>query len=169
MIERQPILYQRTEDIAHGIWWLNTQKEYIKKLRITKDIAAVPFYFLLIKEIIFSHRYRKRYNEQEGIDPDGVEDLNFQLIDDIFNRIIPKLGIELSINQTIADKIREFIKNKKRFTVSELSEELGIEPTHIHLFLNSPVNGIQENFDICKMKVKGKKGPDINVYIRKGI
>ena len=122
MIERQPVLFQRVEDVDYGIWWINSQKNYIKKIRI-KDPGAMPFYFFLVKEIVLSSRQRRRFKEQERYDPDGLEEMNFQLIDEVFNKIVERLGIELAIDTNMSKKIREIIRNKEKFTVSELSEE----------------------------------------------
>ncbi len=165
MIERQPVLHQRVEDVDHGIWWINSQKNYIRKIKI-KDPGSMPFYFFLVKEVVLSHRTRRRFKEQERYEPDGLEDLNFQLIDEIFNKIVQRLGIELSLDQTIAGKIRETIKLKDRFTVPELSEELSVDPMYITLFVNSPSNGVLDNFKVVKKSKKGK-GNRMNVYIRK--
>jgi len=163
MIERQPILFQRVEDVDYGIWWINSQKNYIKKIKI-RDPGAMPFYFFLVKEIVFSHRTRRRFKEQEGYDADGLEELNFGLIDEIFNKIVSRLGIELSLDQTTNEKIREKIRFKERFTISELSEELMIDPGTIHIFINNPANAVLDNFRIRK---KSKKGRKINVYVKK--
>ncbi|MBU3913788.1 MAG: hypothetical protein KKE50_06880, partial [Nanoarchaeota archaeon] len=116
MIERQPVLFQRVEDIDHGIWWINTQKRYIKKMSITDNPRAIPFYFFLVKDIIFSQRMRRLHKDMEQFDPEGIESLNFELINDIFNKVVERLGIELSFNQNITDKIREKIKSKEKFT-----------------------------------------------------
>jgi len=165
MIERQPILFQRAEDVDHGIWWINSQKSYIKKIRI-KDPGAMPFYFFLVKEIILSHRTRRRFKEQERYDPDGLEELNFDLIDEIFNKVVDRLGIELSADQNTTEKIREVIKNKKRFTISEISEETGADIVAVHNFISNPSNHIHENYKIKKEKNNGK-GKTINVYVKK--
>lgn len=165
MIERQPVLFQRTSDVNYGIWWINSQKRYIKKIKI-RDPGAIPFYFFLVKEIILSHRFRKRFREQERYDPDGLEEINFDLIDEIFNRTVEKLGIELSLDQNSAEKIREAIKSKKKFSVVGLSEELGIDSMCIHMFINNPANNVLDNFDLKKEKVE-KGRPPINVYTRK--
>lgn len=165
MIERQPVLFQRVEDVDYGIWWINSQKNYIKKIKI-KDPGAMPFYFFLVKEIVLSSRQRRRFKEQERYDPDGLEEMNFQLIDEIFNKIVERLGIELSIDTNMNEKIREKIRNKDKFIVSDLSEELMIDPVYIHVFINNPSNGVLENFKVIKEYSNGK-GPKINIYIRK--
>ncbi len=165
MIERQPILHQRTEDVDYGIWWINSQKDYIKKVKI-KDPGAMPFYFFLVKEIVLSHRTRRKFKEQERYDPDGLEELNFSLIDEIFSKTIEKLGIEISADQTLAEKIRKSIRSKERFTISEISEELNIDPITIHTFISNPSNGVLENYKISKEK-NNTSGPPINVYIKK--
>ena len=163
MIERQPILFQRVEDVDYGIWWINSQKNYIKKIKI-RDPGAAPFYFFLVKETVFSHRARRRFRERESYDPDGLEELNFQLIDDIFSKVVGRLGIDLSADKTDADRLRELIKQKGKFTISELSEESGIDPIRIHVFINEPSNGVLANFKVVKQKAKGFP---INVYIKK--
>lgn len=165
MIERQPILHQIVEDVDHGIWWINSQKNYIRKIKI-KDPGSMPFYFFLVKEVVLSHRTRKRFKEQERYEPDGLEDLNFQLIDEIFNKIVQRLGIELSLDQTVAGKIRDAIKLKDKFTVSELSEELKVNPMYITVFINNPANGVLNNFNIIKKKIKGRGGK-VNIYTKK--
>ncbi|MDE2217317.1 MAG: hypothetical protein KGJ87_09195, partial [Planctomycetota bacterium] len=135
MIERQDVLYQRPEDVTHGIWWINTQKSYTKKLKKIDEPATLPFYSFLVKEIVFSQRARKRFDEQMQFDPDGLEELNYGLIDQIFNRIIPKLGYELVLGQSISDKIYLGIKGQKQFTIPELAEKLEINPSYIHMYL----------------------------------
>jgi len=165
MIERQPVLFQRAEDVDHGIWWINSQKNYIKKIRI-RDPGAMPFYFFLVKEIVLSHRVRRRFKEQERYDPDGLEELNFDLIDEIFNKVVDRLGIELSADQNMAKRIREAIKNRRRFTISEIAEETGVDIVAIHAFISNPSNHIHENYKIKKEKIKGN-GRTINVYVKK--
>lgn len=165
MIEREPVLHQRVEDVDYGIWWINSQKSYIKKVKIT-DPGAMPFYFFLVKEIVLFHRTRIKFKEGERYDPDGLEELNLTLIDEIFSKIVERLGIELSLDYTMAEKIREAIRTKKRFTISEISKELIIEPTVIHIFINNPSNGILENFNLEKKNIEGK-GPKVNIYTRK--
>lgn len=61
----------------------------------------------------------------------------------------------------------EAIKNRDRFTVPELSEELKIDPVYIHVFLNSQ-NFVTNNFKMKKIRSKGNAGQQINLYIRKG-
>ena len=165
MLGREPILHQRIVDVDHGIWWINSQKNYVKKIKI-RDPGAMPFYFFLVKEIVLSHRMRRRFKESERYDPDGLEELNFQLIDEIFNKIVQRLGIELSVDQTTAEKIREAIKTKDRFTVPELSRDLVVDPLYITAFVNNPSNGVLENFKVVKRKTEGK-GNKTNFYIRK--
>ncbi len=163
MIERQPVLYQRAEDVKYGIWWINSQKEYVRKLKI-RDPASMPFFFFLTKEIIFTHRCRVRFKEQEHFDPDGLEELSFDLIDQIFNRIVPKLGYTLGeINVT--ERILTAIKNRQQFTVPELSQELKIDPVAIHVFLNTH-NFVKDNFQIKKIN-EGGRGKLTNLYIRR--
>ncbi len=164
MIERQPILYQRSEDVAHGIWWINSQKNYIKKIKIG-DPGAKQFYFFLVKEIILSHRIRRRFKEQERYDPDGLEELNFQLIDEIFNKVVQRLGIDLSMDQTTAARLRDAIKTKDKFTVSELSNELQIDPVYITCFINDTSNGVLENFKVDKNVMINRRS--MNLYTRK--
>lgn len=165
MIERQPVLFQRVEDVDYGVWWINSQKGYIKKIKI-KDPGAMQFYFFLVKEIVLSSRTRRRFKEQERYDPDGLEEMNFQLIDEIFSKIVERLSVELSVDANMNDKIREKIKSKNKFTISELSEDLMIDPVYIHVFINNPSNGVLENFKVIKRKVNGK-GNKQNVYIKK--
>lgn len=61
----------------------------------------------------------------------------------------------------------EAIKNRDRFTVPELSEELKIDPVYIHVFLNNQ-NFVTNNFKMKKIRSKGNAGQQINLYIRKG-
>lgn len=164
MIDRQPVLDQRTDDVKYGIWWVNSQKEYVRKLKIG-DPASLPFFFFLTKEIIFTHRCRVRYKKQEHFDPDGLEELNFDLINEIFNRVIPKLGYDLE-EKNITERIIEVIKSRDRFTVPELSDELNIDPVYIHVILNNN-DFLRDNFHIQKIKSKGETGQTINLYIRK--
>ena len=77
------------------------------------------------------------------------------------------MGIELAIDENVAAKIRESVRDKKRFTAPELSEELGIEMTIIHSFLINPANNISEHFSIKKESLKGHRGGPVNVYIHK--
>ena len=164
MIDRQPVLYQRVEDTKYGIWWVNSQKEYVRKLKIG-DPASLPFFFFLTKEIIFTHRCRVRYKEQEHFDPDGLEELSFNLIDEIFNRVIPKLGYNLEEKNT-SERIIEAIKNRDRFTIPELSEELKIDPVYIHVFFNNN-DFLKDNFHMQKIKSKGGRGKATNLYTSK--
>lgn len=163
MIEREPILYQRPEDIDHGIWWINTQKRYTKKIKIN-DPGAMPFWFFVIKEIVFSHKIRRKFKEQDGYEPDGIETVNFYLIDEIFSKITDRLGIELS-SENNSQLLRQKIQSKDKFTVKELSEELNISENQIHVFLNNPANNVMLYF--TKEKKTSNKGAAINQYIRK--
>ena len=120
----------------------------------------------MIKDILLSNRIRRRFKEQERYDPDGLEETNFNLIDEIFNRTVERLGVILSADERMTDKIRDAIRNKNEFTVSKLSEELLIDPIAIHLFIKNPSNGVLENFRVTKEKVNGK-GNIQNVYTKK--
>jgi len=151
MIERQPILYQRPVDVKYGIWWINSRKKYLKKIKI-RDPGAIPFYFFLVKEVIFSHKLRKRYKDQERYDPDGLEELNFDLIDALFNKVADRLGIELSFDiRSKVEKIRCSIKSKDNFTVPELSKELGIPQTEINSFIYSNRSYFEREFQVKKI------------------
>lgn len=165
MIERQPVLFQRIEDIEYGIWWINTQKPFIRKINI-RDPAAMPFYLFLVKEIVFSHRTRRRFKEQERYDPDGLEEMNFDLIDEIFNKVVGRLGIELSIDESIAERIRNAIKETERFTVAEISEKTGATVAAVHGFILNPTNHILSTYEVKKEKIGGK-GRSVNVYAKK--
>ena len=162
---RYDILHQRVEDIDYGIWWINSQKRYIKKMDI-RDPSAYPFYFFLVKEIVLSHRLRKLQKEQSEIMPDDVERVNFKLIDEIFNKIVGRLGLDLSTNKSNAEKLREAIKGKERFTINEISEQTGIEPAQVHMFVRTDGNHVMENYKVIKEKIKGQKGSPINVYVK---
>lgn len=164
MIEREPVLHQRPQDIPYGIWWINTQKSYIRKMRIG-DPAALAFYPFLTKEIVFSYRARNRYKEQIGFDPDGIEELNFDLIDQIFNRVVPKMGYDLATDKSSAERLLECIKSKQKFTVAELAEELKIDPMYITTLLHQNESVIMENFKVTK--TKNDKGASSNLYVRK--
>lgn len=138
MVERQQILEQRVQDVDHGIWWLNTQKRYIRKLNIEKNPELTRIFILFVtKEIILSHRTRRKFKEQERYDPDGLEELNFDLIDNIFSKVIDRLGIEISPNQNMAEKIRNYLKDKERFTIQEIFEETGVDVAAIHAFISN--------------------------------
>lgn len=164
MIERQPILYQRQEDFAHGIWWINSQKEYVRKLKIDQP-AGRAFFCFLVKEVVLSSRVRQKFQEND-MDPDRFEELDFDLIDKVFNKVISRLSIDIS-DETLTEKMRKVIRSKERFTISELAKETGIEPTYISVFLNDPKNGIKKSFRIDKCENPHGKGPSVNIYIKK--
>lgn len=171
MQERGPILSQRVQDVDYGIWWVNSQKGYVKKIRIKDNNgnlnpAGATFYFFLIKDILLSNRIRRRFKEQEGYYPDGLEEVNFNLIDDIFGRTVERLGVILSTDETIAQKIRDAIKNKEKFTINELSEETLVDPSTLHMFIANPANGVLDNFFVKKDK-SNKDGRKRNIYIKK--
>ena len=165
MIEREPVLHQRPQDVPYGIWWINTQKSYIRKMR-TGDPAALAFYPFLTKEIVFSYRARNRYKEQMGFDPDGIEELNFDLIDQIFNRVVPKMGYDLATDKSNAERLLEIIKTKQKFTIAELAEELKIDSIFVATLLHQNENVIKENFKVTKIK-SDNRGATINLYTRK--
>jgi len=171
MVERQQVLEQRVQDVEYGIWWLNTQKRYIRKLNIEKSPELTRIFILFItKEIILSHRTRRKFKEQERYDPDGLEEMNFDLIDNIFSKVVDRLGIEISSNQNMAETIRNAINNKDKFTVSEISQETGADPLAIHAFISNPGNHVHENYKTEKEKINGQgrgKSGIINVYVRK--
>jgi hypothetical protein len=168
MIERQPILDQRIQDVDHGIWWLNTQKRYVRKLNIEKNPELTRIFVLfLTKEIILSHKSRRRFKEQIRYDPDGLEEMNFDLIDNIFGKVVDRLGIEISVDQKMAERIRNSIKNKNKFTISKISGETGADPGIIHLFIGNPNNHVLENFKVEKKSKLNGRGGSINVYSRK--
>lgn len=165
MIEREPILNQRVQDIPHGIWWINSQKKYIKNLEV-KDSRSWPFYFLLIKEIVYSHRQRKRFKEGEGFEPDGLEQLNFDLIDEVFNRAVEKFKIETFYDESVAEKIRSAIKNKSKFNIPDLAKELEINPMAIHSFIAYSKPYIEERFITKYGKISGHK-TQIKVFVKR--
>lgn len=101
---RWQILHQRPEDVDRGIWWINSQKKYIKDIDI-RSPSAYPFYLFLVKEIILSHRLRKLQKEKSEITPDDIEGENFKLIDEIFNRVARRLGLDLSTNKSNMGKV----------------------------------------------------------------
>lgn len=163
MVERQPILYQRQEDLPYGIWWINSQKEYVRKLKVDQP-AGRAFFCFLVKEIVLSNTYRKE--SQTGIDPDKFEEIDFDLIDKIFNKVVKRLSIEIS-EENINEKIRETIRNKTQFTTYELAEEIGIDAGYISVFLNNEKNNINNSFKIKKVPNPCGKGPAVNMYIKK--
>jgi hypothetical protein len=164
MIERQPVLYQRNEDVQYGIWWINSQKEYVRKLKIEQP-AAKSFFCFLVKEIVLSTTYRKKYQEA-GVDPDGFDELDFGLIDKVFNSVVQRLSIDVS-EENISEKIRDAIRNKESFTAPQLSEELNIDPLYISTFLNTSKEVIKELFEIKKVPNPSGKGPKVNLYEKK--
>ncbi|MGC8621860.1 MAG: hypothetical protein ACP5U0_08115 [Caldisphaera sp.] len=165
MIERQPILYQRPEDVPYGIWWINSQKEYVRKLKVDQP-AGKAFFCFLVKEIVLSNTYRKRYQDTADIDPDSFDELDFDLIDKVFSKVTRRLSIDIT-EENLNERIRESIRNKERFTISELSKELGIESSRISVFVNDPRNGIDNTFTITKGENPSGKGPQVNIYIKK--
>ena len=68
----------------------------------------------------------------------------------------------------MAEKIRSAIKNKDKFTISEISKETGADPLAIHAFIANPGNHVQKNYRVEKEKKEQRqKGGPPNVYIRK--
>ena len=163
LVSRAPILVQRTIDVDHGIWWINTQKDYIRKLHFDDPISK-PILILLIKEIVFSDKLRRRFKQQEEYDPDSLESLNFDLIDIIFSKVIQRLDIQISLEESINDKIRTAIKGKKEFTVQELSKELNVKPLYISNFLSTKSEWISDNFNSKCINENGKK---IKLYVHR--
>lgn len=164
MVEKEPILYQRPIDVSYGIWWINSQKEYVRKLKIEQP-AAKAFYCFLVKEIVLSNTFRKKYQEA-GIDPDRFEELDFDLIDKVFNKVVKRLSIDIS-EENISQKLREAINNKESFTVNQLSEELNINPLNITSVLINSKKEIQSIFDVKKIPNPNGNGPMINLYTKK--
>ena len=171
MVERQEILEQRIQDVPYGIWWLNTEKRYIRALNIEKNPELSKIIILLLtKEAILAHKTDRAFKDQERYDPDSLHTKNMELIDSIFSKTIAHLGIEISSNQNMAETIRNAINNKDKFTVSEISQETGADPLAIHAFISNPGNHVHENYKTEKEKVKGQgrgKSGVINVYVRK--
>lgn len=168
MVERLPVLEQRYQDIPYGIWWLNTQKRYIRKLSIERNPELSKIFILfLTKEAILAHRTDRAFKEQERYDPDSLHTKNMELIDNIFSKVVDKLGIEISPDNNVAEKIRNAIKDKEKFTVAQISEETGADPLSIHAFISQIGNHVQESFNIVKERIEGQKGGPINVYVRK--
>ena len=167
---RWPILHQRVEDIDYGIWWINSQKRYIEKIDV-RDPSAYPFYFFLVKEVVLSHKLRKLQKEQSEIMPDDVERENFKLIDEIFNKIVGRLNLDLSTaKKSNAEVLREATKGKEKFTINEISEQTGIDSAQVHMFLRSEKEYFGENYNVTKEKIhrKGKgKSSIVNVYVKK--
>tara|TARA_Y100000310_G_scaffold268290_1_gene280811 strand:+ start:2113 stop:4059 length:1947 start_codon:yes stop_codon:yes gene_type:complete len=167
MIERQPVLEQRVQDVDYGIWWLNTQKRYIRKLNIEKNPELARIFILFVtKEIVLSHRTRRKFKEQERYDPDGLEELNFDLIDNIFSKVVDRLGIEIAPDTSMAKKIRNSIKEKKMFTIQDIAEETGCDVATLHSFISNSSNHVHDHYKIRKKKLNGK-GKIINIYVRK--
>ncbi len=168
MIERQPVLNQRQQDVPYGYWWINSQKEYLKKMKIEQP-AAKAVYCFLIKEVFLSSTYRKKYQDEpvDHVTPDALDDLDFNLIDRVFNKVVSRLSINIT-EVNISEKLRQAIRNKDRFTVPELSDELNIDQTTINSFIAQNQDDISKMFKI----VKGKNpytniGPQINIYTKK--
>ena len=157
------MLYFIERKIKHFVWLI----VYIEIFLNSLIIRAVPFYFFLIKEIVFSHRIRRRFKESDRYDPDGLESLNFDLIDEIFNSVVERLGIELSAEESHSEKLREAVRTKKEFTIPGLSEETGIDPYSVYAFISNPINSILENFEVKKKQKHSGRGGPMNVYIKK--
>ncbi len=162
MLEKQPVLYQRPEDVSHGYWWINSQKEYLRKMKIEQP-AARAVYCFLIKEVFLSSTFRKTYQE-DGVDPDGFDDMDFGLIDRIFNKVVKRLGIDIS-EENLAEKVRQAIKTRDKFTVPQLSEELGIDPMYITLILENAKEEVEKMFNVEKGKSEG--GRWVKIYIKR--
>lgn len=84
--------------------------------------------------------------------PDNLEEINFYLIDDIFSRIINKLGINLEPIEKDSERIIDFIKEKEYFYPAEISKELNIPLSSVHGYLKN-IKEICTNF-------KKEKGSD---------
>lgn len=164
MIERQPILYQRPEDAKYGIWWINSQKEYVRKLKVGQP-AGRAFFCFLVKEIVLSNTYRKNYQEA-GVDPDRFDELDFDLIDKVFSKVTKRLSIDIT-EENLNEKIRMAIRGKNKFTAQDISDETGIDPSYITVFFNDDRNGVKDSFDVKKIDNPSGKGPQVNLYTKK--
>jgi hypothetical protein len=168
MLERQPVLNQRQQDVPYGYWWINSQKEYLKKMRIEQP-AARAVYCFLIKEVFLSSTFRKKYKDEpmEHVTPDALDDMDFNLIDRVFNKVVSRLSINI-IEENQSEKLRTAIRAKEKFTIPELSEELGIDPTHITSFILQNKESILKLFRVVKGKNPNSNlGPQVNIYIKK--
>jgi hypothetical protein len=163
LLEREPILVQRPEDVDGGIWWLNSQKSYAITFQDLKNPKAKIFYLFIVKEVVLYNNIR---NEPEQADtPDKIQNISLNLIDEVFNRVIQRLGIDQEFtDKRPIDRLREVIKNKDKFTINGLSNELEINSNYIGtLFYQNP--NLIANFKkkIIKNKDNGKR---ISVYER---
>lgn len=159
LTERHPILVQRKEDVDYGIWWLNTQKKYLNNFK-EQTTRTTPFYLFIIKEVVFSQKSRKIFSSK-SYDPDGVEGLNFDLVDTIFARVTEKLGLDISGNSdNVSEKIRQFILDKDEFYIKDIAKEFKIPDTFVHTILNQNKKLLNENFAIEKKGI-------LNHYVKK--
>ena len=165
MNEHHPILDQRSIDIDYGIWWINSQKRYLKKINI-KSKSSYPFYFFLIKEIVMCHKLGRLEKEQSQLDVDSVVRLDFDLIDEIFNKVVGRLNIDLDTSKTDADRVRECIKGKEKFTIKEIAKEANVNRLTVHAIVKEKF--IQENYNAIKENVPTTRGnKEVNVYVKK--
>ena len=168
MVERQPVLNQRQQDVPYGYWWINSQKEYLKKMKIEQP-AARAVYCFLIKEVFLSSTFRKKYQDEpvEHVTPDTLDDMDFNLIDRVFNKVVSRLSINIT-EENLSEKLRIAIRTKDKFTIPELSEELGIDPSYVNGFIMQNKEEILKLFKV----VKGRKsdteyGHQVNIYTKK--
>lgn len=160
LLPRQEILVQRPEDVDHGIWWLNSSKEYVKKFKIKDDIS-LPFYFFIIKEVVVSQHIRRLEKDPDNFNVDFIEHLNFDFIDNIFERLINKYSFD-SENQS--KRIREYLISHEEFTIKDIFEELNIEPQLVHSYFNINKKDIELMFKVEKRSIDGNSR---NYYIKK--
>ena len=117
MAERQDVLEQRFQDVEYGIWWLNTKKRYVRKLNIEKNPELTRIFILfLTKEAILAYKVGRAFKDQERYMPDDLHIENMNLIDNIFSKVVDRLGIEITPENNIAKKIRNAISDKEKFT-----------------------------------------------------
>ncbi len=162
MSPRDPVVDQRAEDVPYGIWWLNSQKEYVKKIKVSEP-AGRPFYLFVVKEVVLFTKGRQMLND-EGVEDkaDRLQELDLNLIDEVFNRVINELGIPM-VDEKSTEKLRNAIKNKDEFTVSELSEETGIDKGSINAAINTSLaEEVKKNFK--KAKTSSPNGRRVNIY-----
>jgi len=165
MSAREPILDQRTEDVPYGYWWLNSQKEYVKNIKIN-DPAGRPFYLFLVKEIVLFTQSRKMLEDESVVNrADMLQSLDLNLIDEIFNRVIGELRIPV-VTMKAAEVIRNAIRKRKEFTIRELEEETGIKAANINTLLNTVLaDELKENFTKTKSREEGTRS--VNLFKRK--
>lgn len=163
MSPRDPLLYQRPQDVQYGFWWLNSQKDYIKRISV-REPAGKPFYLFVVKEVALFQKSRRMFSEETENLSDKLQGLDLDLIDEIFNKVVVDLKIPLA-NESVASVIRNYLKDKQRFTVNDMASETGLEPSQINAYLKGNLKReIVKNFK--EHKEENDAGSVISVYER---